>query len=399
MTNIDTKNIVIGITGCIAVYKIAELTRLFIKKGFNIDIIMTESATKFVTPLTFSTLTRNKVYTSMFDTPDEYNINHISLADKADVFLIAPATANIIAKIVNGLADDLLSTTVMATKAPVILSPAMNVNMWNNPIVQENIIKLKQKGYYFIDPASGDLACGYEGAGRMQDINILYNEVCTILNTDKPLKGKKILLAMGPTREYIDPVRYISNKSSGKMGIAILEEAIRMGANVTAVSSVDVSQYTCKYIKVETASQMLEALQKSFPDNDILIMVAAVSDYTPKLYCDRKIKKEEKPQEISLDLVKNPDIISQITANKRINQKVIGFAAETDNLILNAKEKIKNKNLDLIVANDVSRDDIGMGSNFNEVYYIYPDGKLEQLTRTTKNNVASRLLEIITTLT
>lgn len=392
MAQLSGKNIVLGVTGCIAVYKAAELLRLLVKAGANVDVVMTKSAMEFVTPLTFSTLSKNKVHTSMFDMPDEYSINHISLADKADLVLIAPATANFVGKVKAGIADDLLTTVVMATRAPVLIAPAMNVNMWNNKIVKDNISSLALNGYGFIYPDDGELACGYEGIGRLKDIDSIFNEVVGLLNPKKKLDKKKILVTIGGTKEYIDPVRYITNKSSGKMGQAIVEEAIKAGAEVIAISTVDLKIPGAEVIMVESASEMLNELKKYFPGVDVLIMAAAVSDYKVSNYSENKIKKENQNQEITLDLVKNPDLISEMAKIKHEHQVIVGFAAETDNLINNAIQKLLSKKMDIIVANDVSRNDIGFGSDFNEVSFLFPDGREEKISKTSKINVANHLL-------
>ena len=395
MSNLQGKNIVLGVTGCIAAYKTAELIRLFVKAGANVHVIMTQSATKFITPLTLSTLSKNKVHTDMFCKPEEFSIDHISLADKADLVLIAPATANIIAKIANGIADDLLSTTVMAAKSPIFIAPAMNSNMWSNLIVQKNIEILKGLGYRFINPEDGELACGYEGAGRLRQVNEIVEHVESVFSSDKLLIGKKILVTVGPTREYIDPVRFITNKSSGKMGLAIAKQAVKAGADVTIISSVPIDSINANIIYVETANQMLESLNNHFEVSDVLIMTAAVADYTVKSYSDRKIKKDPSQNEISLEFVKTPDLLAQMAFKKNNNQIVIGFAAETDDLMSNAKAKLISKKLDMVVANDVSRDDIGMGSDYNEVTFIYADGKTEHISKSTKDNIAKSLIERI----
>ena len=395
MSIIKGKNIVIGVTGCIAAYKIPELVRLFVKAEANVDVIMTESAAKFITPLTLSTLSKNKVHTGMFDRPDEFSIDHISLADKADLFLIAPATANVIGKIAAGIADDLLTTSVMAAKVPVVIAPAMNSNMWCNSIVQENINKLKDKSYKFIYPETGELACGYEGEGRLRNIDEIFAQINTIMGDDKPLSNKKILITVGPTREYIDPVRFISNKSSGKMGRAIAEQAVNYGADLTVITSVDMYGIKANIVEVESANDMQIALNKHFKFADVLIMTAAVADYTVKYYSEQKMKKDLAVNEINLELLKTPDLIADIAKLKKSNQLVIGFAAETEDLIPNAELKLKLKNLDMIVANDVSRNDIGMNSDYNEVTFIYPDGISQKLNKTSKNNVAKALLDKI----
>lgn len=395
MLSLQGKNIVVGVTGCIAAYKTAEFIRLLVKAGASVEVIMTESATQFITPLTLSTLSRNKVHIDMFEEPEEYSIDHISLADKSDAFIIVPATANIIGKIANGIADDLLTTTVMAVRCPILIAPAMNSNMWANSIVQENINNLKGKGYHFVDPEEGDLACGYQGEGRLRNLEEIFCRLEVLFKACKKLKGKKIVLTIGPTREYIDPVRFITNKSSGKMGISIAVEALKMGAEVTAISTVPVSVPGVKIISVETSLQMKKELETYFPSCDVLIMAAAVSDYTVKDYSETKLKKDPQRENFELNLVKTPDLIAEIAKIKKPGQLIVGFAAETDNLITNAREKLITKNLDMIVANDVSRVDIGMNSDFNEVTVIYPDGKMEQLEKDTKQKVACALLERI----
>lgn len=398
MSGLKGKNIVIGVTGCIAAYKIAELIRHFVKADANVHVVMTESAIKFITPLTLSTLSKNKVHVDLFSKPEEFSIDHISIADKADLLLIAPATANIIGKISNGIADDLLSTVAMAVKVPVCIAPAMNCNMWANPIVQKNIEMLKGLDYDFIEPEEGDLACGYQGAGRMRNVSEIFAHVESIFSGDKFLKGKKILVTVGPTREYVDPVRFITNKSSGKMGIATARKAIDAGAEVTVITSVPVDGLNAKIVNVETSSQMLESLNNCFDSTDVLVMTAAVADYTVKNYSDKKIKKNPSQNEMTLELVKTQDLLAQMSLKKKENQLIIGFAAETDDLIANAKIKLNSKKLDMIVANDVSRDDIGMGSDYNEVTFICRDGNVDHIPKATKDNIAFALIKRISDL-
>lgn len=395
MSKLAGKHIVLGITGCIAAYKSAELVRQFIKAGATVDVIMTDAAQKFITPLTLSTLSRRKVYTEMFEQPEEYSIDHISLADRADLFLIAPVTANVIGKMAHGIADDLLTTSVVATKAPIFLAPAMNTNMWNNDIVQKNIELLKQSGVHFIDPDSGDLACGYTGDGRLRDISDIFNEIEFFFESKQVLKNKKVLITVGGTREYIDPVRFITNKSSGKMGLALAEVAKNAGAQVSVVSTVPVNISGISIINVETAEQMFKATEKEFQSSDILIMAAAVADYKPKSTSETKEKKKADVNEISLELVKNPDVIATIAKNKKESQFIAGFAAETNDLIVNAKKKLEEKNLDMIIANDVSRKDIGMNADNNEVTILYRDGSSEKIEKNTKKHVSKLIIEKI----
>lgn len=395
MQELKGKNIVLGITGGIAAYKMPELIRLFVKAGANVDVILTESATKFLTPLTISTLTRNNTHIALFDPSIDYNLDHISLADKADLFLIAPATANIIGKIAHGIADDLLTTSVMATKCPVLIAPAMNVNMWENSIVQHNITQLKTLGYNFIPPEEGDLACGYKGSGRLASLDNIYHDSLVLLSQEKPLHGKKIIVTAGGTREYIDPVRFITNKSSGKMGYAIADKAVSLGAEVILVTTVTHLSSKATIVPVETAEEMLIALKQSFPATDALIMAAAVADYRPESYTNTKIKKSEDISSLSLKLTKNPDILKELASLKTEKHILIGFAAETDNLIQNAKRKLEEKKLDLIVANDVSREDVGMNSDFNEVQLIYPDGTIDFIEKNTKEAIAEAILSTL----
>jgi phosphopantothenoylcysteine decarboxylase/phosphopantothenate--cysteine ligase len=398
MNTLEGKNIVIGITGCIAAYKIPELIRLFVKANANVTVVTTESALNFVTPLVLTTLTGNRVHTEMFELPETCDVNHISLADRADLMLIAPATANIIGKIANGIADDLLTTTVMAAKGPVIIAPAMNSAMWNNSIVQNNIEKLKASGYKFIDPDTGYLACGCEGPGRLKDIDDIFHYVENFFQPEKPLKGKKVLVTAGGTREYIDPVRFITNKSSGKMGYAIAEAAVNLGANVDLISTVNKPLSGAKLHPVETVKDMQQKLQELFSDVDVLIMAAAVSDYMAASYSEHKIKKSSEQEIFSINMVKTPDLIADLASRKKSGQIVAGFAAETEDLIANAKRKMETKNLDLIVANDVSLCDCGMNSEYNCVDIIFPDGKLEHISKRPKIEIAYRLLKVISSM-
>lgn len=395
MSNLAGKNIILGVTGCIAAYKSAELVRLLVKAGAHVDIIMTDAAQQFVTPLTFSTLSRRRVYTQMFEQPEEYSIDHISLADRADMLIVAPVTANVIGKIAHGIADDLLTTTVMATKAPVFLAPAMNTNMWNNAIVQQNIQTLKQQGYNFINPDSGELACGYSGDGRLKDINEIFNQIEFFFNVKTSLKGKKVLITMGGTREYIDPVRFITNKSSGKMGLALACAAKEHGAQVTVISTVPVKEPGVDVIMVETAQQMLEQATESFMSSDILIMAAAVADYRPETSSDSKQKKNSKTDKISLNLIKNPDIIATLAQEKKQNQVIVGFCAETENLLVNAEKKLRSKNLNVIVANDVSRSDIGMNADDNEVTLLFSNGQIQKIEKNTKKFIAYAIIQAL----
>ena len=394
--SIRDKNIVLGITGGIAAYKACELIRLMAKSGANVNVIMTKGAAEFVTPLTLQTLSRNPVHTDLFSLTQEAEVGHISLADRADLFVIAPATANVIGKIAGGIADDLLTTTIMATKVPVLLAPAMNCNMYENPIVQENMNKLKGYGYIFIDSETGELACGYEGKGRMAEPGDIMEEIETILSP-KDLKGERIVVTAGPTYEAIDPVRFIGNRSSGKMGYALARMALRRGAEVTLISghSSLLSPRGARFISVESAEEMSKAVTANLKDATIVIMAAAVADYRPKKAASEKLKKGA--VSISLDLEKTEDIISEIGRRKR-KRLIIGFAAETNNLWANAKKKLKEKNLDLIIANNVKEPGAGFGVDTNIVTILDKNGIIEELPKVSKDAVAWKVLDRVASL-
>lgn len=385
------KNIVLGVTGGIAVYKAVDIVSRLRKKCANIDVIMTKSSTEFVAPLTFQSLSQNYVTVDMFEEPKTWDVEHIALAKKADLFLVAPATANIIGKVANGIADDMLSTTIMATKARVVFAPAMNTNMYTNPILQENIEKLKRLGYEFIKPGSGRLACGDYGEGKMAEpIDIVEYMVNTL--TNKQLEGKKILVTAGPTIEPIDPVRYITNFSSGKMGYALAKEAQSRGAKVILVSgptNLDPPSGV-DLVNVNTTREMLDAVKANFEDCDGLIKAAAPLDYRPSAVSDKKIKKSE--GELNLTFIKNPDISVEIGKTKK-NQVMVGFAAETDNLIENAKKKIVKKNLDFIVLNDVSKKDAGFRSDTNIVTIIDKNGDINEYPKMTKDELSTIIID------
>ena len=393
----NKKCVCIGVSGGIAVYKALDIISALRKKDIDVRVIMTDSATKFVTPLAFQSLSQNMVVTDMFAEPKAFEIQHISLAKRADVFLVAPATANIIGKIANGIADDMLSTTVMATKAKVIFAPAMNTNMYENPIVQNNIDKLKSLGYEFIEPASGRLACGDEGKGKLADVNTIVDYVLKELeNIDKPkdLEGKTVLISAGPTISRIDPVRYLTNNSTGKMGYSIAEEARDRGANVILVSGPSniIPPSNIKVIKVTTNEEMKNEILKYYDESDIVIKSAAVADYKIKNYSSEKIKKHE--DELNLTFVKDNDILKMLGERKNA-QILVGFAAESNNIIENAKRKIKTKNLDYIVANDITSADTGFASDDNKVIIISKDGEELYLDKMNKRKVASKIFETI----
>jgi len=387
------KKIVLGITGGIAAYKSAELTRELIKRGAEVKVIMTANATKFITPLTLQTLSGNPVYTDMFSLIEEYEIGHISLAEEADILVIVPATANIIGKIASGLADDLLSTTVMATKAPVLICPAMNSNMYTNNIVKENMSKLASNNYFFIESAYGELACGSEGYGRLPPLDEIIEEIESIL-TESDLTGEKILITAGPTQEPFDPVRYITNYSSGKMGYALATAARRRGAEVILISGPSSlpEPFGVKFFKVSSAIEMRDTVMDNMGDSTVIIKAAAVADFRPATISDDKIKKESGL--LNLHLERNPDIISEV-AEKKGDRILVGFAVETENLIENARNKMLKKNMDLIVANDVTRDGAGFQSDTNIVKILDREGRVEELPILEKIEVADRILDRI----
>lgn len=388
------KNIVLGVTGGIAAYKALEITSRFIKENYNINVIMTKAACEFVTPLSFQSLSRNMVTCDMFETPNSWEIKHISLASKADIILIAPATADIIGKIANGIADDMLSTTVMASKAPVVFAPAMNCNMYENPIVKENINKLRSLGYLFIEPESGVLACGDIGKGRLADVDNIVSFVKVLLSEKKDLKNKKVLVTAGPTIAPIDPVRYITNHSSGKMGYAIARKARDRGADVVLISGpVSIKPpLGIELINVRTNQEMYESVLEHFEESNIVIMSAAVSDYKAKFYSDEKIKKNENG--LLIEMIKDNDILMKLGKTKT-HQTLIGFAAESCNLLENAMKKLKSKNLDYIVANDIKSIDTGFKSDDNKVLIIEKSGNIIPLEKMPKSKVAEKLFDII----
>jgi phosphopantothenoylcysteine decarboxylase/phosphopantothenate--cysteine ligase len=394
---LNGKTIILGVTGGIAAYKAVELLRLLTKAGATVHVIMTRAATEFVTPLTFQTLSMNPVHTEIFSLITEQEIGHISLADRADLFIIAPATANFIAKVANGIADDLLTTTVMATKAPVLIAPAMNVNMYENPLYRENEEKLRKHGYLFADPVSGSLACGWEGKGKMLEPALIFEEALSAI-TGKDLAGLKILVTAGPTREEIDPVRYISNRSSGKMGYAIARSARARGAEVTLVSGpVSICPPSgVALVNVTSAEEMQKAVVGIAGKFDVIVKAAAVADYRPATRENQKIKKQDGEQQISL--VKNSDILAELGKVKQGGQTLVGFAAETENLLENASAKLEAKNLDMIVANDVSAEGAGFDVETNIVRFIYRDGRQEELPLLPKETVANELLDRIAAL-
>ena len=391
------KNILVGITGGIAAFKSASIVSLLKKKGYNVKVVMTENATNIIGPLTLETLSKNRVYVDMWDKNPHYEVEHISLADWADIVLIAPATYNIIGKVANGIADDMLSTILSAVslRKPVFFALAMNVNMYENPILNENIDKLKTYGYRFIDTNEGLLACNYEAKGRMKepeeivDIIERYNLASKIDNFRDALKGKKLLITSGRTREDIDPIRYLSNKSSGKMGYSLAQAAVDLGAEVTLVSgptNLNVPDGLKEFISVDSAIHMYEKVDEKFKDTDIFIACAAVADYRPKEYQDKKIKKSD--LNLTIELVRNPDILFEM-GKKKENQLLVGFAAETNNIIENALKKLEKKNLNMIVANNAST----MGTDTNSIEIIRKDRSSTVINQKSKIELAYDILK------
>ena len=389
------KTVVIGVSGGIAVYKTLDVISRLRKLGVNVYVIMTKSATEFVTPLSFQSLSQNYVVCDMFEDPKTWDVEHISLAKRADVFLIAPATANVIGKMANGISDDMLTTTVMATKAKVLIAPAMNTNMYENPIVQRNIGILKDLGYNFVDPESGRLACGDTGKGKLASPETIVEDVVKLLSKEQDLKGTSIVVTAGPTVESIDPMRYITNRSTGKMGYSIAKEAIERGADVTLITgptNLTPPQNLKKLIKIESANDMYEAVLENLEENDVVIKSAAVADYKPKNYSNKKIKKSDEDLFIQLD--RNKDIAQEIGKIKN-NKILVGFAAETNDLIENASLKIKKKNLDFIVANDLTKEGAGFGVDTNIVKIIDKEGNITEYPKMKKDEVANVILDKI----
>lgn len=392
MESSDPKSsIVLGVSGGIACYKAVELVRLMAKAGMAVRVIMTRGAMEFVTPLTFQTLSGSPVATETFNLTQESEIGHINLADSADLFVIAPATANIVGKIANGIADDLLTTVLMATQAPVLIAPAMNIHMYDNPILQENLRKLRRVGYHVMEPGAGFLACGYEGKGRLPEPEQIFEEVCRLLKK-KDLAGERLLVTAGPNREPIDPVRYISNRSSGKMGYAVARAALRRGAQVTLVSGPTALEPPAgaRVLSVMTAKEMLGAVQKEFPSCSAVVMAAAVADYHVADVADKKLKRAKGPLEIRLE--PNADILKEIAIAKG-GKLLIGFAAETNDLVANAQKKLREKNLDLIVANDVTQEGSGFDGDTNIATLIDRSGAARPLPMMTKDELADEILD------
>lgn len=387
------KTIVLGVTGGIAVYKAVELLRLLTKGGATVHVVMTRAATEFVAPLTFQTLSGNPVHTELFNLYQEREIGHISLADRADLLVIAPATANIIGKIAGGLADDLLTTTVMATKAPVLFAPAMNVNMYENKLYRDNEAKLRKYGYHFVDPGCGDLACGWQGSGRLAAPELIAEEISRLL-TPQDMVGETVLITAGPTREELDPVRYLTNHSSGRMGYELARSARNRGAKVILVSGPTELEPPAgvELVMVNTALQMHGVVMDRVKECSMVVKAAAVADYRPVRRSGEKLKKQG--DHLMVELERNPDILAALGGLKK-RPLLIGFAAETIDLQANAAVKLKAKNLDMIVANDVTQEGAGFNVTTNIVRLLYRDGRVEPLELMTKELLAGIILDRI----
>ena len=383
------KTIVLGITGSVAAYKAADIASKLTQAGAKVEVVMTEPATKFITPLTLRSITGGAVVTDMFDLVSQHNIEHIALGEVADVVIIAPATASLIAKLAVGIADDMVTLTVLATKAPVILAPAMDVNMFDNPITQENLNKLKARGFTIVDPGYGRLASGKVGWGRLADVDKIISTITQVLGKSSDLKGKRMVVTAGGTQEPIDPVRHIGNPSSGKMGYAIAEAARDRGASVTLIAAPTSlpNPAGVEVIHIRTAAEMKKAVAKAVAKTDALLMAAAVADYQPKTIAKTKIKKDA--PSLTLELVRTPDIITEVKGDFLR----VGFAAESEDVVANAKKKLQKKQLDLIVANDITDTSSGFGADTNKVTIISRDGKVESLPLMSKREVADRILD------
>lgn len=385
--------VVLGVTGGIAVYKACELLRLLQKRGIDVFVVMTQNACRFVAPLTFETLSGHPVAVDTFDRPQTWEVEHIALAKRADLFLIAPATANIMGKMACGIADDMLSTTVMATRAPVLVAPAMNTGMWENAAVQQNVKTLRARGVEIVAPVSGHLACGDSGAGKLEDVAVIAERACELLFAKKDMEGLRVMVTAGPSREALDPVRYISNRSSGKMGYAIAQAAQKRGAEVTLLSgpvAIEAPQGV-KLVPFTTTQELLDRASELAQEQDLLIQAAAPADYRAKEIAPQKIKKQG-GEPMTFTLVENPDVAATLGKAKRSGQVFVGFAAETNDVLAHARDKLARKNLDMIVANDVTRPGAAFDVDTNIVTLITKDGQ-EALPMMSKAEVAQRILD------
>lgn len=391
---LNNKTVLVGVSGSIAAYKTATLVSMLVKNHADVHVLMTSNATNIINPITFETLTGNKCLIDTFDRNFEFKATHVSMAQKADLFIIAPATANVIAKVANGLADDMLTTTFLAAGCPKMISPAMNTAMYDNPVTQDNLEKCRRYGYEIIEPASGYLACGDTGKGKMPEPDFLLECILNEIQFEKDLKGKNVLITAGPTIEAIDPVRFITNHSSGKMGYSIAKVACRRGANVTLVSGpVNLcAPVGVNTVNVKSAAQMFEAVKEKFEGSDIIIKAAAVADYRPKKVSDEKVKKSD--DELSIELERTEDILAWLGKNRRPGQILCGFSMETQNMLENSRAKLEKKNLDMICANNLKTEGAGFGIDTNVVTIISKNREVE-LPILSKEDVASRILDFI----
>ena len=391
------KTIVLGVTGGIAAYKSANLASMLVKLNADVHVIMTHNATHFITPMTFETLTNNKCIVDTFDRNFSFDVKHVSLAKKGDLFVVAPCTANVIGKLAHGICDDMLTTTMLATKAPKLIAPAMNTGMWENPILQDNLLKLKGYGYHIIDPIIGRLACGDTGTGKMNSEEVIVEHILTFLAKEHDLKGKRFLITAGPTQEAIDPVRYITNHSSGKMGYAIAKMARLRGAEVTLVSGpVNIRPFEgVDVVPVVSAQDMFQAVTSRSGEADVVIMCSAVADYTPAVYSDQKVKKHD--DEMAILLTRTQDILGWLGEHKSANQTLVGFSMETENLIENSRAKLLKKHADLICANSIAGGQTGFAVDTNKVTLITNE-TVNELPLCSKEETADKILDFIATL-
>ena len=389
------KCVVLGVTGSIAAYKIANLASALVKLGADVNVIMTKNATNFINPITFETLTSNKCLVDTFDRDFQFNVEHVALAKRADVFMVAPASANVIGKMAHGIADDMLTTTILAAKCKKLISPAMNTNMFENPIVQDNINTFRKYGFEIIEPASGYLACGDTGAGKMPEPEVLLQYILRELAHEHDLAGKKVLVTAGPTEEAIDPVRYITNHSTGKMGYAIAKAAMERGAQVTLVSGPVVIKppMFVDVVQIRSAAEMADAVKARAGECDIIIKSAAVADYRPSIVASEKIKKKDS-EDAKIELERTEDILSYLGAHKRKGQFICGFSMETENMLENSKKKLAKKNVDMIVANNLRTEGAGFGTDTNVVTIIMAD-ETWQLPIMSKDEVANAIFDSI----
>lgn len=388
------KTVVLGVTGGIAAYKIASLASMLVKQHADVQVIMTENATNFITPTTFETLTGNKCLVDTFDRNFQFQVEHVALAKRADIFMIAPATANVIAKVAHGLADDMLTTTFLACKKPKYIVPAMNTQMYENPITQDNLDICRRYGMHVVEPASGYLACGDTGAGKMPEPELLMEYIMQELAFEKDMAGKKVLVTAGPTREAIDPVRYITNHSTGKMGYAIAQAAARRGAEVTLVSgSVNLkAPLGVNLVPVTSAGEMFQAVTEASSSQDVIIKAAAVADYRPKYVGTEKTKKKD--GDMNLEMERTDDILAWLGNHRQTGQVLCGFSMETENMLENSQAKLEKKHVDMIVANNLKTAGAGFGTDTNVVTIITKEGA-EELAMMTKEQVAHQLLNRI----